>query len=112
MDTRVREVTKFRQLKIIGITAVLAISSLSNGQEAQLTAAEIDQMVIDLSNWGRWGTNDQLGTLNFITKDKRRSAATLVTIGTSVSMAQTLLTAAPLKVVGGTGSPLNAIATF
>ena len=28
-----------------------------------------------VSNWGRWGKDDVLGTLNFIDGDKRRSAA-------------------------------------
>src|SRR5262249_15490749 len=30
------------------------------------------------SNWGRWGADDELGTLNFITPAARRSAAALV----------------------------------
>jgi len=34
-----------------------------------------------LSNWGRWGANDQRGTLNHITPDAIRHAATLVKTG-------------------------------
>ena len=30
------------------------------------------------SNWGRWGADDQLGTINFITPEKRKQAAGLV----------------------------------
>lgn len=45
-----------------------------------------------LSNWGRWGDTDQLGTLNHITPDARRNAASLVRAGRSVSMAYTLAT--------------------
>jgi kynurenine formamidase len=41
-------------------------------------------------NWGRWGDDDELGTLNYITDEKRRSAAALVTEGTVVSLAQEL----------------------
>lgn len=41
----------------------------------------------DLSNWGRWGKDDQIGALNLITPAKRRQAAALVTEGFSVSMA-------------------------
>ncbi|MBM87171.1 MAG: cyclase [Gammaproteobacteria bacterium] len=52
---------------------------------------EIDQLVQDLSNWGRWGADDQLGTLNLITEEKRREAAAIVRHGVSVSMAQDLL---------------------
>jgi hypothetical protein len=40
-----------------------------------------------LSNWGRWGKDDQIGTLNLITPEKRRQAAALVRDGVSVSLA-------------------------
>ena len=40
-----------------------------------------------LSNWGRWGKEDQLGTLNLITTEKRVQAAGLVREGTSISCA-------------------------
>ena len=42
------------------------------------------------SNAGRWGPDDELGTLNLITPDKRRRAAQLVVEGLSVSMAADL----------------------
>ena len=38
-----------------------------------------------LSNWGRWGDHDELGTLNLVTPDVRRKAAAAVTEGTCVS---------------------------
>lgn len=40
-----------------------------------------------LSNWGRWGDDDELGTLNVITPAKRIAAAELVRVGTTVSCA-------------------------
>lgn len=40
-----------------------------------------------LSNWGRWGEDDRLGTLNHLTPAKRVSAAQLVQSGESVSLA-------------------------
>ncbi|WP_250556914.1 cyclase family protein [Pseudonocardia lacus] len=40
-----------------------------------------------LSNWGRWGEDDQLGTLNHITDDVRLAAARAVRHGRSVSCA-------------------------
>ena len=40
-----------------------------------------------LSNWGRWGEDDQLGTLNLITPEKRRAAAALVSEGITASCA-------------------------
>ena len=39
----------------------------------------------DLSNWGRWGDDDRLGTLNHLTAAKRVSAAKLVREGLSIS---------------------------
>jgi kynurenine formamidase len=42
-------------------------------------------MMDSLSNWGRWGAEDQLGTLNFITPAHRVRAAALVRHGVSVS---------------------------
>lgn len=39
-------------------------------------------------NWGRWGEDDVLGTLNFIDDAKRREAASLVRTGTSISLSQ------------------------
>ena len=38
-----------------------------------------------LSNWGRWGDDDQMGTLNLITNAKRAQAAALVKEGISVT---------------------------
>lgn len=40
------------------------------------------------SNWGRWGADDRLGTLNFLTEDKRRQGAALVRRGVSFSLSQ------------------------
>ncbi|MBL7252814.1 cyclase family protein [Actinoplanes sp. LDG1-01] len=40
-----------------------------------------------LSNWGRWGDDDELGTLNLITDDVRVAAARAVRHGRSVSCA-------------------------
>jgi kynurenine formamidase len=40
-----------------------------------------------LSNWGRWGDDDSLGTLNLVTPEKRIAAAQLVRVGETVSCA-------------------------
>ena len=45
-----------------------------------------------LSNWGRWGDDDELGTLNIITPDKRVAAAGLVNQGVTVSCARPVVT--------------------
>jgi hypothetical protein len=36
---------------------------------------ELERWMTELSNWGRWGKDDQLGTVNLITPEKRKQAA-------------------------------------
>ena len=48
-------------------------------------------------NWGRWGPDDRLGTVNFIDEAKRRQAAGLVRRGVSVSLSQSFDTDGPQK---------------
>ena len=57
-----------------------------------MTEAEFDQMFDDHSNWGRWGTDDQLGALNLVTPEHRRQAAALVRTGVSVSLSHNPMT--------------------
>ena len=72
-------------LLLVFVFSSLAGSSL-NAQVRDLTADDIDAWVKELSNWGRWGKNDQLGALNLITPKKRVQAAQLVKEGVSVSL--------------------------
>lgn len=57
------------------------------------TSAEVINSIDELKNWGRWGPDDQRGTLNFITPEHRVAAARLVTEGRTVSCARDLVTA-------------------
>ena len=59
----------------------------------RLSAAEVKGLFEKLSNWGRWGKDDQRGALNFITPQKRAAAGRLVQSGETVSMALPLATA-------------------
>jgi hypothetical protein len=59
-----------------------------------LSKREIDGFRQSLSNWGRWGDRDQLGTLNHITADKRIASARLVRSGRTVGCARSLATQA------------------
>jgi kynurenine formamidase len=52
-----------------------------------VTEAQYEGWKKDLSNWGRWGKDDQIGALNLITTSKRKQAAGLVKDGVSVSLA-------------------------
>src|SRR5215472_17815893 len=53
---------------------------------APVTLPEFDEIYESVKNWGRWGPDDELGTLNFITPDTVRAAAGLVRSGRQVTM--------------------------
>jgi kynurenine formamidase len=57
----------------------------------KLAKSDIDRMMTELSSWGRWGREDQLGAINLITPSKRKQAALLVKEGVSVSLARDVL---------------------
>ena len=63
-----------------------------------LGQADIERLMEELSNWGRWGPNDQLGAANLITSAKRLEAISLVSEGVTVSLAHRLLTNAAADV--------------
>jgi len=79
---------------VLGV-ASLALSGLmfsvladhSRASQTMLTKTGIDRMMKELSNWGRWGKDDQLGAMNLITPAKRKQAAALVKEGVSISLA-------------------------
>lgn len=50
------------------------------------TDTEIREVAQRVSNWGRWGSDDQRGTLNHIGPEQIRHAATLVERGVSFSL--------------------------
>lgn len=52
----------------------------------RITQQEFDRLFESLKNWGRWGPEDERGTLNYITPEKVRAAAGLVRSGRSVSL--------------------------
>src|SRR3954471_12814863 len=64
----------------LGIAMVLAAA------DQPVEKATLDRWMQELSNWGRWGKNDQLGTVNLITPAKRNAAAALVKEGFAVSL--------------------------
>ncbi len=57
-----------------------------------LTDEDLRAMFVRVRNWGRWGDDDQAGTLNLITPEKRRAAAKLVRTGRSGSFTRPLST--------------------
>src|SRR5438876_6287654 len=55
-----------------------------------LSSAQFDQLFASVSNWGRWGQDDQRGTLNLITPERVAAATALVRRGRSVSLSNLL----------------------
>src|ERR1700739_3183347 len=83
-----------RPRTLAGLIAVAAILGAMGAVYAQhgpshplVTQAEYERGQKELSNWGRWGKDDELGTLNLITPAKRKQAAALVKEGITVSLA-------------------------
>ena len=82
--------------KVIVFIAVVVAGAGALAQQSSHTPinkAQVDGWMMDLSNWGRWGKDDQLGALNLITPAKRREAMALAKEGIVVSLEQ------PIKVV-------------
>ena len=69
------------------IFSALADQSSSSSNK-KLTKADVDNMMKELSNWGRWGKEDQFGAMNLITPAKRKQGAAQVREGVSVSLAR------------------------
>lgn len=66
--------------------------AIGDNTAAPMSRAVFDQLMQDISNWGRWGKEDELGSLNLITPAKRIAAAKLVKKGISVSLAKDMNT--------------------
>ena len=66
---------------------------------APVSRAEFDELFQAVCNWGRWGDDDERGTLNYIQPEHIRRAAGLVRSGRTVSMA------IPINKVAGPDNP-------
>lgn len=76
--------------------ALLAMTFFACDVETQVdermkTEADYLRAMDELSNWGRWGEDDELGAANLITSEKRTQAAALVREGISVSLAHDIV---------------------
>ncbi len=64
-----------------------------------LSAQQFEALFQSVSNWGKWGADDERGTLNYITPECVQKAAALVRTGRTVSMA------VPMNKVAGPDNP-------
>ncbi len=63
-----------------------AVQSVGGSNRA-VTPEQYERWKKELTNWGRWGKDDEIGALNLVTAAKRKQAAGLVREGISVSLA-------------------------
>ena len=89
-----------RSVRVWGATVLVALWVVGgwtlHGQERpEITKTQVDQWMLELSNWGRWGADDQLGAVNLITPAKRRAALALATTGEVVSLSLPIRVVAP-----------------
>jgi kynurenine formamidase len=71
-------------LLIVGLAAGKLSSQTPSSHV--VSDAQYARWKTQLSNWGRWGKDDEIGALNLITPEKRKQAAALVKEGVSVSL--------------------------
>jgi len=57
----------------------------------------VKELALKVRNWGRWGSDDQIGTLNFVTPEKIAKAATLVKKGKIFPLGIPLNSAGPQR---------------
>jgi len=62
-------------------------SADGGSQSPRVTQADYDRWKTELSNWGRWGKDDEIGALNLITPKKRKEALGLAKEAFPVSLA-------------------------
>jgi len=63
------------------------VQSQSGARPTMASEEDFRRAMKELSNWGRWGNDDELGAANLITPAKRKQAMALVTEGLPVSLA-------------------------
>jgi hypothetical protein len=72
----------------IGVVGtVLSAQSYTSTHNTITTEADFRKAMKELSNWGRWGNDDELGAANLITPAKRKQALALAKEGVVNSLA-------------------------
>ena len=75
-------------LLVLGFVGVCFVGTAQvQTRKALTTEEDFNRATAELSNWGRWGKDDELGAANFITPAKRKQAAALVKEGLAISLA-------------------------
>jgi kynurenine formamidase len=93
MNNKHSGLSRREALSALGLaaTAFAPAQSQPAQPDHKMTKEDVDRLMTELSNWGRWGKDDQLGTLNLITAAKRKEAAAMVKEGYVISLAHDIL---------------------
>ncbi len=67
---------------------LLLLAATSLPAQTKIDSATFDRWMHELSNWNRWGADDQRGTVNLITPAVRKAATQTVKDGISVSISR------------------------
>jgi kynurenine formamidase len=79
-------------IALVSVSAFGFTASAQTPSRFPANAEQFDQLFQQVKNWGRWGPEDQLGTVNLITGDKRKQALKLAKLGLTVSLVHNPLT--------------------
>jgi hypothetical protein len=63
---------------LVLLTVTLGRGVPTPNAHPSFTKADVEKMLGELSNWGRWGASDQRGTTNLILPAKRKQASALI----------------------------------
>ena len=76
-------------IALIVVSLSIDLWAQENGSSNSLRdRKDFERWMSELSNWGRWGKEDQLGALNLLTPAMRQRALALAREGISVSLAR------------------------
>ncbi len=79
-------------LIVLGVASSIAYAqSESRARQTMANEADFRRAMKELSNWGRWGNDDELGAANLITAAKRKQALALAKEGLPVSLAHDIV---------------------
>src|SRR6266850_2320535 len=95
---RLTQRRKHMRVLVIGLIAlgtvaasIPRVQSQSGARPTMASEEDFRRAMKELSNWGRWGNDDELGAANLITPAKRKQAMALAKEGVSVSLAHDVM---------------------
>ena len=100
-----------RLFVMVAIVVAISFAGAADDSRAPRNAAEFDELFKSVSNWGRWGRDDQLTAMGINLLDNQDLDA-VADMAVKLNRWEFMLTIAPVPVTGGTGFPLNALAMF